>query len=99
MVNNIGIWKYEKNTSDNRKCDMDRVADYIMEWIAETGYTIKTTIENIVEMSMEYFNSHCFNEDIDFYINDTVFNMEEYKNYIEGSGGIKEFDWTDGQEE
>jgi len=44
MVDNYGRWTYEPNTPEEKKCDCDRIAD----WICEKGYTPRTSIEHLV---------------------------------------------------
>lgn len=50
MVDWYGRWTYEPNTSEEEKCDCDRVAD----WILSTGYKARTNIEHLTEMIISY---------------------------------------------
>ena len=83
MVNTYGVWTYEKNTSEEKKCDCDRVAD----WIISTGYQVETSIENLVEMIIAHVESE--REGL-LYRN---FDIDDIKEYVENSGGIREFDY------
>jgi hypothetical protein len=83
MVNNIGIWTYEPNTPECKKCDCDRLAD----WIMSCGYKVETTIENVTELIWSYFDEELrCNDDYE----DSVKGCIEF---IENSGGIGEFDY------
>ena len=93
MVNIYGQWVYVPNTPENKKCDCDRIAD----WILEQGYTPKTTIENLVEMIIAYFDC---SDNYGEYDSETGcggygedFTIESCKQYVEDSGGIQEFDY------
>lgn len=83
MVNTYGVWTYEKNTAEEKKCDCDRVAD----WIISTGYQVETSIENLVEMIIAHVESE--REEL-LYRN---FDIDDIKEYVENSGGICEFDY------
>ena len=83
MVNTYGVWTYEKSTSEEKKCDCDRLAD----WIISTGYQVETSIENLVEMIIAHVESE--REGL-LYRN---FDIDDIKEYVENSGGIREFDY------
>ena len=83
MVNTYGVWTYEKNTAEEKKCDCDRLAD----WIISTGYQAETSIENLVEMIIAHVESE--REGL-LYRN---FDIDDIKEYVENSGGIREFDY------
>lgn len=83
MVNTYGVWTYEKNTAEEKKCDCDRLAD----WIISTGYQVETSIENLVEMIIAHVESE--REGL-LYRN---FDIDDIKEYVENSGGITEFDF------
>jgi hypothetical protein len=83
MVNTYGVWTYEKNTAEEKKCDCDRLAD----WIISTGYQVETSIENLVEMIIAHVESE--REGL-LYRN---FDIDDIKEYVENSGGIREFDY------
>lgn len=48
MVDVYGRWTYEPDTPEEKKCDCDRIAD----WVREKGYKPETTIENLVLLVM-----------------------------------------------
>ena len=83
MVDTYGRWTYEPNTPENKKCDCDRVAD----WIISTGYKVETSIENLTEMIIAYVESE--REGL-LYRN---FDVNDVKEYVENSGGLAEFDY------
>lgn len=95
MVDWYGRWTYEPNTPEEKKCDCDRIAD----WILEKGYTPKTTIENLVEKIILHFdcpdNFGDYDEETGFGGYGECFTIEECKRYVEDSGGIEEFDYLD----
>ena len=68
---------------ENKKCDCDRVAD----WIISTGYQVETSIENLVEMIIAHVESE--REGL-LYRN---FDIDDIKEYVENSGGLREFDY------
>lgn len=93
MVNNCGHWTYEPDTPEENKNDCDRIAD----WILDSGYTPKTTIENVVCVILLFFDcSDNFGE----YDPDTGlggygdgFTIDGCKEYVRDCGGISEFDY------
>lgn len=58
MIDIYGNWKYEENTPESEKCDLDIVAD----WIISEGYKPKTSIENMAVMVILYYD--CVLEDV-----------------------------------
>ena len=86
MVNNCGHWIYEPNTPTEKKCDCDRLAD----WIIRTGYQVKTSIENLTEMIISYAEDWYSSERENW-----EYNLDDVIEYVENSGGIEEFDWSD----
>ena len=52
MVDAYGRWTYKSDTPEQKKCDCDRIAD----WIFERGYTPKTSIEHLVHMIILMFD-------------------------------------------
>lgn len=83
MVNNIGIWAFtpDRITSENLT-DCDGLALEILK----TGYRVKTTIENLVENIIIFFEDECFS-------NDEEFTIEGCMDFISNSGGFAEFDY------
>lgn len=85
MVDYYGRWTYKPNTPEDKKCDCDRVADYIIS----TGYQVETSIENLTELLISYAESWYRSE-----INkDWEFKVEDVITYAEESGGFAEFDF------
>ena len=95
MVDYYGRWTYEQDTPENKKCNLDIIAD----WILDSGYTPETSIENLTYMIMLYFD--CV-DNYGEYDPETgcggygeYFTIEGCKNYVEDSGGFAEFDYYD----
>lgn len=97
MVDYNGNWKAEKNYKEypeNKWCDMD----YIANWILESGYKIETSIEYLVEMVMMYYEEYLNENDIKFYTditeseNNPMISVIDVSCFVEESGGLKEFD-------
>lgn len=84
MVDTYGRWTYEPNTPEEKKCDCDRIAD----WIISTGYQVETSIENVVELIIAYAEDWYASERDNW-----KYNFEDVKEYVENSGGIAEFDF------
>ena len=84
MVDTYGRWVYETNIPKEKKCLMDEVAD----WIISTGYEVKTSIENITTMVVSWAEQWYYDEQ-----DDTEFDLEYIKDYIEGSCGLSEYDF------
>lgn len=93
MVDTYGRWTYEPNTPENKKCDCDRLAD----WIISENYTPKTSIENLVEMIILYFdcedNYGEYDPETGFGGYGDYYTLEECQNYILNMGGFEEFDY------
>lgn len=85
MVDWYGRWIPEDDYTKypaEKMCDCDRIAKRIMD----DGYFPRTDIKNIVEMVLAYYDY------------DDDFNLDECFEYVEDSGGWKEFDyWEDGR--
>lgn len=84
MVDTYGRWIYEPDTSEEKKCDCDRIAD----WIYDKPYKIQTSLENLVYMILLHFDC---SDNYDGYGNG--FTIEGCKQYVEDSGGFAEFDY------
>ena len=93
MVDVYGRWTYEPDTPEEKKCDCDRIAD----WVIEKGYEPKTNIENLVQMIIAHFDSPDHYGEYDAETGcggyGDEFTVEECKRYVEESGGFKEFDY------
>jgi len=85
MVDRYGFWTYEPDTPEEKKCDCDRIADYIKS----TGYEVKTTIENLVYIIIASFDY----EESDDREYGNEFTVDGCIRYIEDSGGLAEFDY------
>lgn len=93
MVDWYGNWTYGADTVEEKKCDCDRIID----WICERGYTPETSMENLVHMILLSFDC-CDN--YGKYDPETgcggygdFFTLEGCKQYVEDSSGFREFDW------
>ena len=84
MVDTYGKWTYEPNTAENKKCDCDRIAD----WIISTGYQIETNIEYLTEIIISYADDWYNTE-----YGDWDFNVDDVIEYVIDSGGLAEFDF------
>lgn len=87
MVDYYGRWTPEEsynNYPDSKMCDCDRLAKRIME----SGYEVKTTMQNLVEMIFAYFD----NPDMESEGYDRQ-DISECFRYVEESGGFAEFDY------
>lgn len=93
MIDIFGHWTYEPNTPEEKKCDMDIVADMI----TEDEYTPVTDLENLVVVVILHFESET--EDSSSYFFPTYdfetmrINTEGLKEFVKASGGWKEFDY------
>lgn len=82
MVDTYGRWTYDPNTPEEKKCDMDRLADYIRK----QNYTPKTDLEHLADMIFLLYDSELEQTKADF-------TLEGCIEYVELSGGLKEFDY------
>ena len=98
MVDYYGRWKAEKDYKEypeNKWCDYD----YIAAWILESGYKPKTTIKNLTEMILAHYEMHLMDEDIKFYTditeseNNPMISVVDVACYVSDSGGLREFDY------
>lgn len=85
MVNTYGMWIYEPNTPEEKKCDCDRIAD----WIISTGYQVKTSIEHLTNYVIS-FAEDWYRSEVDC---NWEFNVDNVISYVEESGGLSEFDF------
>lgn len=91
MIDYYGNWTYEPNTSEEKKCDFDRLADEILKQIKEsndqTGENkqIETTIENLVIMIYLHLK-----DEIDEM---KTLNVNEIMELVSETGGLAEFDY------
>lgn len=93
MVDTLGRWTYTPNTPKEKKCDMDIVADMIME----SGYKPLTTLENLVVMVILHFESETEDSSSEFFptydFENLRINADGLKEFVKASGGWKEFDY------
>lgn len=87
MVDTYGRWTEEKdyNVYPKEKWCM---YDYMADAIRKTGYTIKTSMENLITLIILHVesNAEC-GEEID------MDNVEDIMEFVWQSGGLKEFDY------
>lgn len=55
MVDWYGRWTYVPNTPEEKKCQLDYIADYIVS----TGYKPQTSIENMAIMAVLHSEGDC----------------------------------------
>ena len=84
MVDCYGRWTWDPSLSKVKWCDCDRIA----QWIIDSGYKVKTTIENLVHMILLHFDSPDNYEEYG-----EEFTVDGCKQYVEDSGGLREFDY------
>lgn len=93
MVDTLGRWTYVPNTPEEKKCDMDIVADMI----TESGYKPQTSLENLVAMVILHFESETEDSSSEFFptynFETMLINADGLKEFVETSGGWKEFDY------
>lgn len=82
MADTYGRWTYDPNTPEEKKCDMDRIADYIHK----QNYTPKTDLKNLIDMIFLHYDGELEQNGKDFTIDGCI-------EYVEQSGGLKEFDY------
>lgn len=82
MVDWYGRWTYEPNTPEEKKCDYDRMAEYIIS----QGYEPETDLENLITMIFSHY---------DFELEETGedFTMEGCIEYINNTGSLADFDY------
>ena len=86
MVNNLGQWTEEKdytNFPKGKMCDYDEMAIFIRQ----SGYEVKTNMENLINIIFAHFENEMEETD------DLYFSIDNVKEFIIASGGIKEFDY------
>lgn len=95
MVDYYGRWTYEPNTSVEKKCDLDYVADYIVS----SGYKPQTSIENLTVMTILHYDGALEDEvkrgyyAIDENPYTPMINVDDVAAFVEDSGGFNEFDY------
>lgn len=93
MVDTFGRWTYIPNIPEEKKCDMDIVADMI----TESGYKPLTDLENLVVMVILHFESETEDSSSEFFptydFRNLRINADGLKEFVKASGGWKEFDY------
>lgn len=99
MIDWYGNWTAEENYKDYPKekwCD----CDYVAAWIIESGYMPKTSVENLTDMILAYYESYLDCEGVKFFIdekteseNGRMISVEDVSCFVEASGGMREFDY------
>ena len=82
MVDWYGRWHYDPNTPTEKKCDYDRMADYI----TEQGYEPETDLENLITMIFSHYDFECTDSGEEF-------SMEGCIEYINNTGSLADFDY------
>lgn len=86
MVDAYGRWTEEKDYANypaEKMCDYDHMA----VWIRKQGYEPKTTMENLITIIFLHFQN---DSNLEY---GTEFTIEGCKQFVEDSGGLKEFDY------
>ena len=85
MVDWYGNWSEEENY-DTYPPEKWCAYDHMAAWIRKSGYSIKTTMENLIDMIFLHYDGE---------LEDTgeEFTVEGCQEYVECSGGLKEFDY------
>ena len=88
MVTAYGKWIEEKDYTsypEEKWCDYDRMA----AWIRKTGYSVKSTMENLIDIIFMCFS------DVEQEKYDSLEGTftDKCKAYVMDSGGLSEFDF------
>lgn len=94
MVDTYGRWTYEANTPENKKCDLDIVAD----WIMSKGYKPETSIENVAVKIVLHYEGMLEDTGNGYYgIEENphapMINIEDVALYVEENGSLQDFDY------
>lgn len=98
MIDYYGKWKAEedyKSYPKNKWCDLD----YVANWINESNYTPKTSLENLVEMIFAHYDGYLVDNNMEFYSdieeseNGLMVSIKDISCFVEESGGCAEFDY------
>lgn len=87
MVDNMGNWTAEKdytNYPKEKMCDMDHVAEAVIDFINKNNYKIKTDIENVCYILLMMITDEDGNYDI---------SKDSITYEIESHGGVSDFDY------
>ena len=99
MVNTWGQWFEEENYSKYPK-EKWCVYDYMANWIRAINYTPETEIKHLIYMCVAHYESWVEDEETSFCdetkrIEDMTIEeiFEDIKEYVEASGGLRDFDY------
>lgn len=85
MVDQFGRWTEEKDYStypEEKWCDYDSMA----VWIRSKGYEPQTSMENLITMMFLHYDGECEEYDKEFSVEGCI-------QFVEETGGIREFDY------
>lgn len=98
MVDWYGRWTEERDYEtypEEKWCNMD----YMANWIRSIGYEPKTSMKNLIEMVLAYYDIELEDSDKEFYTdikvseNGLMLSIYDVSCYVEDSGGLREFDY------
>ena len=100
MIDANGNWIEEKDYSvypEEKWCDYD----YMAVWIRSKGYEPKTSMQNLIDNVLDYYESMCkITEKRYFEVKDTreypdnlMVNIPDVELYVESSSGLEYFDF------
>lgn len=93
MIDTLGRWTYIPNTPEEKKCDMDIVADMI----TESGYEPQTDLENLVVMVLFHFVSETEDSSSEYFptydFENMRINVDGLRELVKANGGWQEFDY------
>ena len=100
MINSRGWWEENKDYStfpQEKWCDMD----FMAVWIRSQGYEPKTSMENLIQMILGYYdNAAVLNggyfeiPDERPYPNNLMIHIPDVEAYVKANGGLKGFDFV-----
>lgn len=87
-------WYFDKDKAPEKWCDFD----YVANWIVSENYTPETDLENVIVTIILHYESALEDEGQDFFAiqnnpNAPMINIDDVKEFVKASGGIKEFDY------
>lgn len=98
MVDWYGRWTEERDYEtypEEKWCNMD----YMANWIRSIGYEPKTSMENLIEMVLAYYDIELEDSDKEFYTdikvseNGLMLSIYDVSCYVADNGGLREFDY------
>lgn len=85
MVDQFGRWHVEEDYSDYPKENWC-ACDHIAAWIRSKEYEPQTTMENLISMILIHYENEYEEKNQEFTVEGCI-------EFIEASGGIREFDY------